>query len=289
MKLTDHQIVKAGLFVAAILSLCSLRANAQLKAVVVSADPPMTGTAGGGLTKAVDGASFFYAITQTDKDTFAWDDRAGDTFEEIARSCRVQAVKLWSMTPGSALLTLRGTDGSGTFTYDLSGDAVAVTENTLFVDRWALTNVELDAGKDADVRVQARVQVNLRPKGEPAAQPTRFGPGTAAYLVTRQRINVVGLPEQKTSQNLKRPLLAALTAEQQKAVEQRKRVFVPVASLPPGLKPKVLEYIRAEGERIEDVRIDLDRIEQFDIVLLPPPSTALGVFGWDKNGVRVGF
>lgn len=289
MIFNDRRIAKAGLLVAAILALCPPRASAQVNSTVVNANPPMTGTAGGGLVKAVEGALFSYAIMQTDKDTFVYENNLREEVEEIARSCRVQAVKLWSMTPGSALLTLRGTDGSGTFTYDLSGDAVVVAENTLFVDRWALTNVELDAGKDPDVRVQARVQVNLRPKGEPAAQPTRFGPGTAASLVTRQRINVVGLPEQKTSQSLKRPLLAALTAEQQKAVEQRKRVFVPVASLPPGLKPKVLEYIRAEVERIEDVRIDLDRIEQFDIVLLPPPSTALGVFGWGKNGVRVGF
>lgn len=98
---------------------------------------------------------------------------------------------------------------------------------------------------------------------------------------------------EKMSRELRKDLEKLLTPEQKKKMQQEE-VGIKLSDIPSELRGKVDKYIYYLANRPggSNPSIDFSRLNQFEIVFLPPqnaPGGALGVNGWTNIGMPIGF
>jgi hypothetical protein len=150
--LTSIQRSLAGL---AIL-MATLSPTAAAADVYPSHLPVMTGTTGEPMSVNM-GAPVAYVVTQTDKDTNIANQQFIDT------TCMITNVELERMTYASLEYSLRGVDGNGTYTWDVTG--TAAVNPGVKRDKWRLFNQrnQGDILKDPNLDVVKVVTVNGMP------------------------------------------------------------------------------------------------------------------------------
>lgn len=122
---------------AGVASFCPQAAHAQSTAGPSSA-PQMNGSMSAP-TQFVSGSYGSYTITQTDQDTYV--NTSSNTTSTITdESCGVQAVTIQSFQGNNATAFCRGVSNTGTYTWDVIGPAVSVTQSTIMHDTWKLLN-----------------------------------------------------------------------------------------------------------------------------------------------------
>lgn len=90
-------------------------------------------------TQFVSGSYGSYTITQSDQDTYV-NTTTNTTSTITDESCEVQPITIQSFQANRATAFCRGISNTGTYTWDVMGPAVSVTQSTIVHDTWKLLN-----------------------------------------------------------------------------------------------------------------------------------------------------
>jgi len=115
--------------------------------------PQMTGSAQAPKT-VKPSVQIAYVLTQTDKDT----NFVNQQF--IDEKCAISPWVIRSMVPYSWTFSLRGVDGMGVHTWDITGTSVSTLSP--YVDEWILYNQRVDGDiyKDTQLQVNQNITVS---------------------------------------------------------------------------------------------------------------------------------
>jgi hypothetical protein len=100
---------------------------------------------------------------------------------------------------------------------------------------------------------------------------------------------------EKLSDELTPDLLNLLSPKQREKLARGEEVALPLNSLPEGIRERALEYVQVRMDGLIKSqpdfadKMDRSRLSDFSVVLLPSPSTVIGVNGFSKDGRFVGF
>jgi hypothetical protein len=187
---------------------------------------------------------------------------------------RVRPIVIRSMGGENILIGRRGAMPDGTVTWDVSGKTVSAPG--LYFDTWLFYRTDSPLKGNSEQGVQT-IRLPVRKRGDPAPLPNDFvfdGPELQLGITERTEREIL-------SDALLPHILRRLTEPQRKEMEAGQEVTVSIPSLPPLVRRQAIDYVLAvEKERsgsTDSRPLPETREDEYSLVVLPPPSTALGV------------
>lgn len=220
------------------------------------------------------GALFGYTVMVTDKDTrYVGEFPHVTATREPDRTATARPVVLRSVTGPSVRIVSNGTSPDGTTVWAISGRAQ--DRPGTYLDTWQAYDDRPEGDPRRDTYMEMVQLVRIDGPKPRAADPRRQGRSihrqAAPNIRTRTRREVL-------SDALAPKLGDRLTPEERADLKLGHEIAVRIGGLPEPLKQTALDYVRAATTGpIQVGGVSALAFDRCSIVLLPPPSTALGV------------